>query len=419
LRASAGADGADLSGLSSLLELSLLSAAGDALVAVALAGSQFFSVPLGQARTRVALYLLITMAPFAILAPVAGPVLDRVHGRRAALGGTMLIRALLAWTLAGKLHALALYPLALGLLASSRAFGVARSAVLPRVLPRAWPLTRGNSRLSLTTVIGGMAAAPIGFAIAQVIGYRWVPRAATLIFALGTLSAFKLPAHVDRALGEMRPPGLTEVAISGRSRWRALLDNLPVSLRIVCEMRILVGFLTIFLAFQLRRTGGTLTGLGALAAAASIGSLSGIFLGGRLKSRPEALMTIGSVLAAAACVGTAIHYMTLTAITSALLATMAASMGKLALDAIIQRDTPETTRNWTFARSETALQLAWVVGGAIGLIPIAGRLAFSLATIIIGLIFLVQVSGLRRLTQRRSGQTTNLRSKRGRPPPFG
>jgi hypothetical protein len=41
-------------------------------VAVALAGTLFFSVPIGEARSRVALYLLLTMLPFALLVPVAG-----------------------------------------------------------------------------------------------------------------------------------------------------------------------------------------------------------------------------------------------------------------------------------------------------------------------------------------------------------
>ena len=45
-----------------------------------------------------ALYLLVTMVPFALLAPVVGPLLDRFrHGRRYALAATMLGRAFLAW----------------------------------------------------------------------------------------------------------------------------------------------------------------------------------------------------------------------------------------------------------------------------------------------------------------------------------
>ncbi len=52
-------------------------------------------------------------------------------------------------------------------------------------------------------------------------------------------------------------------------------------------------------------------------------------------------------------------------------------MSKLGLDAVIQRDIAEDTRNSAFARSETALQLSWVVGGAFGLLPMPGWLGFA------------------------------------------
>src|SRR5215211_932058 len=69
------------------------STCGDALVAVALAGTLFFAVPVAAARPRVALYLLLTVAPFAVVAPLLGSLLDgrRGDGRlalAAALGGT-------------------------------------------------------------------------------------------------------------------------------------------------------------------------------------------------------------------------------------------------------------------------------------------------------------------------------------------
>ncbi|HEV3169680.1 MAG TPA: MFS transporter, partial [Actinocrinis sp.] len=45
----------------------------------------------------------------------------------------------------------------------------------------------------------------------------------------------------------------------------------------------------------------------------------------------------------------------------------APALAKLSLDALIQRDTAEAVRTSAFARSETLLQLAWVVGGALAL----------------------------------------------------
>ena len=65
----------------------------------------------------------------------------------------------------------------------------------------------------------------------------------------------------------------------------------------------------------------------------------------------------------------------------ALLGTLAAALAKLGLDAVIQRDVAERIRNSAFARSETALQLAWVAGGALGLLPLEGWQGFALAAV--------------------------------------
>ena len=63
------------------------------MIAVALANTIFFSAATSQQRGNVALYLAITMAPFALIAPFIGPLLDRLQrGRRMALAGTMLGR---------------------------------------------------------------------------------------------------------------------------------------------------------------------------------------------------------------------------------------------------------------------------------------------------------------------------------------
>ncbi|MCU0260891.1 MAG: hypothetical protein MUE78_07735, partial [Ilumatobacteraceae bacterium] len=52
-----------------------LAAVGDALVTVSLAGSLFFNVSPDASRRQVLTYLLITMVPFAVLAPFIGPAI--------------------------------------------------------------------------------------------------------------------------------------------------------------------------------------------------------------------------------------------------------------------------------------------------------------------------------------------------------
>ncbi len=419
-RSAARSGGADKSGLAPLLELSFVSSAGDSLITVALAGSQFLSVQPGEARSKVALYLLVTMAPFALLAPVVGPTLDRFpSGRRVALGITMLARAALAYTLARHIDSLYLYPLALGSLVLSRAFGVARSAVVPRVLPEGSTLVKVNSRVTLTGVIGGLIVAPLGFGLAKIVGYPWMLRVAAVVFVAGLFLAWNLPSVVDSAAGEKRAPSVGRAAVSAQesTRVRRILGELPAALRSAAALRALVGFLTLFLAFRVREDGHGLAYIAILGLAAGVGSAIGVFLGGRLKqSKPETLLVIGLVTALGACIAAALLYSVVTAMLAALIATMAGSMSKLGLDAVIQRDVAEDVRNSAFARSETGLQMAWVVGGAFGLLPMPGWLGFALGAGFTLVAFLVETASLRRarLFRRvdRSGRLSTGRSDR-------
>ncbi len=393
--------GAEESGFASLQELIFVSSAGDALIAVALAGSQFLSVQPGEARNKVALYLLITMAPFALLAPLVGPTLDRFpNGRRVALGITLLARGALAYSLAGYINGdgLLLYPLALGLLMLSRAFGVARSAVVPRVVPRNMTLVKANSRLTLTTVVAGLVLAPLGYGIAEGIGYDWLLRFAAVIFGVGMFFAWVLPAHVDSSEGEQRVTSIGRAAVTGGSRFRRVLGELPAALRSATAARALVGFLTIFLAFYFREHDGGLRAIGLLGLCASVGSGVGVFLGGRFKkAKPESVILFALFMALTGCVGGALMYTQSIALGATLLATMAGSMGKLGLDAVIQRDVSEETRNSAFASTETAMQLSWVLGGAIGLLPMPATLAFILGAVGVGSALIAETVSLRRV----------------------
>ncbi|WP_372454878.1 MFS transporter [Streptomyces buecherae] len=206
VRRATHAHGAGESGLGKLIELHAVNSAGDMMITVALASTVFFSVPTDEARGRVALYLAITLAPFALLAPVIGPLLDRIpHGRRAAMASAMLTRALLALTMADVVSGggLELYPAALGVLVASKAYGVVRSAVVPRLLPPRFSLVKANSRVTLGGLLATGLAAPIGAGLHQ-IGPAWPLYGACAVFTMGTILCFTLPHKVDSAKGEAR-----------------------------------------------------------------------------------------------------------------------------------------------------------------------------------------------------------------------
>lgn len=140
----ATADGADKSGLTALTWPVVANFAVDAAMAVALANTLFFAAASGESKSKVALYLLITIAPFAVIAPLIGPALDRLqHGRRMALAASFALRTGLIVILianydgaTGSYPSWVLYPCALGMMVLSKSFSVLRSAVTPRVLPR-------------------------------------------------------------------------------------------------------------------------------------------------------------------------------------------------------------------------------------------------------------------------------------------
>lgn len=415
IRRATAAEGAGESGLAKLIELHALNSFGDMLITIALASTIFFSVPTGEARGRVALYLLVTMAPFALLAPVIGPLLDRMpHGRRTAMAMSMLVRAVLAWTMAGTVAdgGLALYPEALGVLVASKAYGVVRSVVVPRLLPTRLSLVKANSRVTLAGLLATGLAAGIG-GLLHLLGPGWPLRGALLVFVIGTLMAFHLPHEVDSAQGEQRavlhaddqypapPDGVT--VLPEKASLRTVGPSVILALRAVATLRALVGFLVMFLAFLLREDPvGDLAptvSLGIIAAAAGTGNALGSALGSWLRTRgSEATVTVMLLLATLAAGAAALWYGLVTVALVAGAAGVAASLGKLALDALIQRDVPETVRTSAFARSETMLQLSWVAGGAIGiLLPLDGALGLSVAAGLVGLMLLWTVRALLRI----------------------
>ena len=194
-----GASGAGRTGLSTLIELTAAGGAGDAFVAVSLAGTIFFSTSVDQARGRVVLFLLVTMAPFAVLAPFIGPFLDRMQqGRRYLLSGTMLARGLLCWGMSAAVHsAVTLLPAAFGILVLQKAYGVLRASVTPRLLPREITLVTANARSQLITLSGSLLAGGVAAGIQATAGAAWVLRAGAVIYLAAMFLGLRLPDRVD------------------------------------------------------------------------------------------------------------------------------------------------------------------------------------------------------------------------------
>ncbi len=391
VQAASRADGAEASGLSQLLWVNAMHMAGDALIAVSLAGTLFFAAATDAQRGNVALYLLVTMAPFALLAPVIGPLLDRLQrGRRWALAASLAGRAVLALVMAAHFDDLLLYPAALGVLVLSKAHNVLRAAVVPRVLPSALSLTSANARLSVFGLATSGVAGAIGAGVAWSLGFRpelWVTAA---VFAAAGVLAARLPRHVDVPAGELPADVLStaEIPVSGRRR-RRVNPHVVLALRATAALRGLTGFLTIFLAFLVQAEfadGWTATlALGGVALAAGVGSFVGTAAGSRLgTAAPDRVVLIAAATATGVTVLAAIFYGFGMAVVVAGVAAVTNAIGKVSLDAIIQREVPENLRASAFARSETVLQLAWVAGGGLAIaLPTTGWIGFTVAAAIL------------------------------------
>ncbi|MFC6984222.1 MFS transporter [Streptomyces cirratus] len=391
IRRATHAHGAGESGLGKLIELHAINGAGDVMVTVALASTVFFSVPTDEARGRVALYLAITMAPFTLLAPVIGPLLDRLpHGRRAAMASAMLARAVLAVMMSGAVATggLELYPAALGVLVASKAYGVVRSAVVPRLLPPKFSLVKANSRVTLAGLLATGAAAPVGAGL-QAIGPPWPLYGACAIFLWGTVAAFTLPHKVDEAKGERRARLSTHQAHSRKPGLRTISRPVLCGLLANASMRVLSGFLIFFLAFLLREHPlagqSAAVSLGIVGVAAGVGNAGGTAVGAWLRARaPETIIAAVLSVTLGVAVLAAVFFSGLLVAVLGATAGFCQALAKLSLDAMIQRDVPEAVRTSAFARSETLLQMAWVVGGGIGIVlPLNGVLGMSVAAAVV------------------------------------
>jgi hypothetical protein len=381
--------GAGEAGMMRLLDLHAASCAGDTLVAIGLAGTVFFNVPVGEARGRVALYLLITMLPFALLAPVVGPVLDRFrHGRRYALALTMLGRAFLAYMIAEHIGGYTLYPAAFGMLLLSRAYGVARSAAVPRVLPAGLGLSEAGARASVFGTVAGAVVAPIGVA-AAFFGPAVPLRLSMIVFVFGMVVALRLPPRADSQPPEVVPRAFQ---LPGRKGAKVLSGPLVIaSLAGSATLRAAYGFLTLFLAFAIRLhdlptglLGWTMpatTAIGLVAGALGLGSFLATAVGTALRIHRPALLQAGGILATTlAAAAAVVAYNMLFVALACLVTAIASGFAKLAVDAVIQERIPERVRASAFAHSETLLMFAWVLGGAFGLIPFSGRLGLAVVT---------------------------------------
>lgn len=352
----------------------VFSSASDTLVAVGLAGTLFFSVPSTEARGNVALYLLLTVAPFAIIGPGLGRLLDRTPvATRTVLVAAAIGRAVLSGLLIGSTETLWLFPAAFGLLVLSRVHGITRNSLLPLALDAPRALVAANARLAWIGVLAGGIAAGLGFG------------ALLLVDTNGPLGLAALTAAVAAIVGRRLPEPDSEASRAARAGPFIKL-HLPRNVRLAqfatAGVRAFNGFLLLLLAFELQTADAGLLDFGALLAAAGGGFAiaSRIVPAAERRIREEPMVVAALTLTAGAAFSAGLWFGLAAAAALAGVAGLAWGIAKLAFDGLLQSTVPTRRRGAAFTRSETWFSVAWVAGAIVPtVIPMPVTLGLALA----------------------------------------
>lgn len=375
---------------------------GDAAMVVALADSLFFDIDLDAARSRVLLFLVVGFTPFLVVAPLIGPLIDRVAGgRRLVIQLVAVARVVLTLLMAQYLDALALFPLVFASLVLQKTYTVSKSAIVPSTVRSETELVEANSKLGLIAgITGAVAVVPAGILL-KLIGAGATLTYGGLLFALALVAATRLSPDVvaSNAADDVEARELHS-------------SNIELAALAMTVLRALVGFTFFHLAFWLRsQDQGTLwfaAVVGVSALASMVGNAVASLL--RQRVREETMLSLALIVCAAVGMGVAVLGGPVGAVLLAAVLNLMAALGRLNFESIVQRDAPGSNRGRAFALFETRFQLSWAVGAFVAVaIQASGTVGF----LIVG--FVAAVAGIHLLGRRRSGDRAGGGVSRRRP----
>ena len=354
----------------------LASVAGDTLVVVALADSIFFSLPVGEAKLRVALYLALTMAPLAVAGPLLVPLLDRSRFRRAISFAASAGRALAAFAVAREVDSLLIFPATFAVLVLSKVHVIAKNGLTWSYAPSRRDLVRSNAFLGRVAVAGAVLGALPGLLLLKTSGAGAVAALAVVVYLVAALMNLRLPP------AEVPAPAPESVTTRGR------VEHLSVSAIGYGGLRAAQGFVLALFAFALRAAGRPASWYGVLAVAATVGAAVGDILAPRLpRVLREEVVVLGSLVGAGIVALFTFQAFSLpTLALFALLAGMATEFGRLAFQSLMQNAAPGGAQGRVFVRYEVVFQLAWTAGA---FIPAMFPVPFRGGILIVGAFYLV------------------------------
>ena len=375
---------------------------GDAAMIVALADSLFFDIDLDAARSRVLLFLVIGFAPFLVVAPLIGPLIDRVAGgRRFVIQVVALSRVVLTLLMAQYLDALALFPLVFASLVLQKTYAVSKSAIVPSTVRSEDELVEANSKLGLIAgITGAVAVVPAGILL-QVVGSSATLVYGAIIFVGALVAATRLSPDI-----------VASDAVDANETRELHSSNIQLGAIAMTVLRGLVGFTFFHLAFWLRSQDRGTIWFAAVVGVSAIASMVGNAVASMLRARvrEETMLTIALLVCAGAGLGVSVLGGPLGAVVLAAVLNLMAALGRLNFESIVQRDAPGANRGRAFAVFETRFQLSWAVGAFVAVaLQVSGTIGF----LIVGVVAVA--ASIHVLGRSRSGGAGDQRVSRRRP----
>lgn len=411
-----------------LFTVRLVSQCGDGMFQAGLATLFFFNPQNLATAGAVAGAFAILLLPFTVVAPFAGPLLDRWRRRQVLLGGNA-IRVVLTLALAAIMVtqgvSVGVYVLALVTLGVNRFLLAALSAGLPRVVPRE-QLLMANTLTPTLGAVSAVAGAGLGFLIGFVSPAGVLKDGLTLTVAavmFGCASALALRLGKDQlgpdraATGRGRTWGevakdlrATAVDMADGARYLVRRRTPGMGLGVMAIHRFLYGVNFIALILISRNLLNDPADAGA--GLATFGLLAGIsFAGNGLaivltplaheRMRPSAWIVV--------CLGIGALSQALLAITpafamivvSAMLLGLSVQGAKIAVDTIVQRDTHDAFRGRAFSLYDMLYNAAFAGAAALAaaVLPDEGwsALVFAALAVVYVLLALAYRTGVARI----------------------
>lgn len=332
--------------------------AGDAAMVVALANSLFFSISPDAARERVLLFLVVSFAPFLLLAPLIGPAVDRVAGgRRAVIQLVAGLRIGLSLLMAVLIDNVALFPIVFISLVLQKTYVVCKAAIVPSVVRTGRDLVEANSKLGLISgTVGLVAVIPAAILQATPAGSTGTLIYAALLFSAALVAASFLSADVVA-------PNDADADEQVQLHSASVLSGSVVMML----LRGGVGFVMFLIAFDLKQQDAGTGVFGVALSLAAFGTMVGNAAAPRIRHYlNEELMLVGAlVIAAVGGLVAALVGGTASLVGLAFAVNLAGSIGRLGFESTLQRDAPRANRGRAFATFETRFQLTWAVAALV------------------------------------------------------